>query len=84
MKVFVEDQEFIKLVYCEKPLKKGEYENCTFVDCDFSNSNLSEILLVHCEFLNCNISLVNLFETSLRNVQFKECKILGINFQDCN
>ena len=84
MEIYIEDKEFEKMVFTEKPLKKGEYEYCTFSNCDFSNSDLTQIIFSECEFINCNLSMVKLTETVLRNVKFKDCKMLGLNFENCN
>jgi fluoroquinolone resistance protein len=82
--VFVEEQTFNKIDFTQETFKKGEYEHCTFVACDLSKSDLSEIIFLDCEFSRCNLSLVKLSQTALRNVKFKDCKMLGINFENCN
>ncbi|SHF41362.1 Pentapeptide repeat-containing protein [Mariniphaga anaerophila] len=63
---------------------KGEYEDCRFLDCDFSNGDLSDCIFVDCEFLGCNLSLAKLTTTTFRDAKFKECKMLGLRFDDCN
>lgn len=52
MEDYIEDKEFDKLNFTEKPLRKGEYEYCTFLNCDFSNSDLNQIIFSECEFIN--------------------------------
>jgi len=76
-------QTFDKFDFKEKPLDKGEYEECTFNVCDFSNTDLSEIHFSDCTFSHCNLSMARLFSTALRDVRFLECKMLGLRFDTC-
>jgi fluoroquinolone resistance protein len=82
--VFIEEETFDKIDFTQKPLDKGEYEYCTFINCDFSKSDFSDIKFLECEFSGCNLSLVRLTQTALKDVKFKECKMLGLNFGECN
>jgi len=68
----------------ERPLANGEYEKCTFRNCDLSSADLSGILFVNSEFAGCNLSLAQLNKTTFRDVVFRECKMLGLQFQNCN
>lgn len=81
---YFENQNFTKNNFTVEPIKKGEYENCKFIDCDFSNSDLSNIKFLTCEFSGCNISLAKFIGTAFRDVLFKNCKMLGLHFEDCN
>ncbi|WP_272856871.1 pentapeptide repeat-containing protein [Aequorivita todarodis] len=81
---YTDEQTFKKVDYSEKPLEIGEYEYCTFIGCNFSNSSLAEIRFSECEFLDCNFSNANLKNTSFQDVQFKNCKMLGLQFDACN
>jgi fluoroquinolone resistance protein len=83
-KIFIEEKTYDKGNFTVNPLRPGEYENCTFLNCDFSNTKLSEIKLISCSFFNCNLSLVQLNGTILRDVSFKDCKMLGLLFYTCN
>lgn len=57
---YKEGENFNKADFTTTPLKKGEYENCTFMNCDFSKSGLSGVKLVECWFENCNLSMLNM------------------------
>jgi len=81
---FMEDKIFKKNDFTKTPLPIGEYECCTFINCDFSNSTLADIRFLECEFSGCNLSLAKLTNTTLADVKFKECKMLGLHFEDCN
>lgn len=65
-------------------LTKGEYENCTFNNRDFTSEGLSGYTFNNCTYNSCNLSLVKLHNTAFRNVTFKECKMLGLHFETCN
>ena len=70
--------------FTDKPLEKGEYEQCEFINCIFYETNLSQINFIECTFNDCNLSLINLKNTSLQTIEFKNCKLLGIDFSICN
>ncbi|WP_309741845.1 MULTISPECIES: pentapeptide repeat-containing protein [unclassified Chamaesiphon] len=82
--VFIEEETFDKIDFTQNPLCKGEYEYCTFLNCDLSYADLSEFKFLECEFSGCNLSLANLTQTALKDIKFKSCKMLGLNFGDCN
>jgi uncharacterized protein YjbI with pentapeptide repeats len=78
------DKTFDKRDYKENPLKKGEYENCSFTSCDLSGTDLSDIMFIDCRFTGCNLSLANINNTVFRDCVFGECKLLGLRFDSCN
>jgi len=57
---YTEGQRFKGQDYTETALPKGEYENCIFSDCIFSNSDLTEIIFSECQFENCDLSMAKL------------------------
>ena len=65
-----------------KSLDTSDYENCEFLQCDFSNYSLKEINFIDCRFLDCNFSLSNFNQTLLQNVLFKDSKLIGANFSN--
>lgn len=64
--------------------EKGEYEACTFVNCNFSSGDLFSIIFVDCMFDNCDVSNANISNAAFRDVKFKNCKMLGLNFESSN
>jgi len=78
------DKNFDKENFTQTYLQKGEYENCVFSQCDFSNSDLCEIKFIDCEFKGCDLSLAKINGTAFRDVKFKECKMLGLRFDACH
>lgn len=81
---FNEQKIFERINYSENPLPKGEYDHCSFVNCNFSGTDLSGINFTECEFNGCNLSLTKTIQTAIRNITFKDCKLMGIHFARCN
>lgn len=78
----VEDQIFEKEDFTTKYLTKGDYDYCTFINCNFLESNLADIRFLECEFKDCNLSLVKLHKTIFRDVKFFSCKMMGLNIDE--
>ncbi|MXS71206.1 pentapeptide repeat-containing protein [Flavobacteriaceae bacterium W22] len=70
--------------FTQKPLNLGEYENCTFRNCNFEYLNISGFRFTDCEFIESNLSMTKLIGTAFREVVFKDCKMYGMAFNDCN
>lgn len=83
-KNYISDQDFKNENYAIDFLTIGEYENCHFVNCNFADSELSEIVFIDCSFKNSDLSNAKLRNTSFQNAIFDECKMLGLRFEDCN
>ena len=81
---FVDDTEYKGVDYSEKRLEIGEYDNCTFINCNFSNSDISNIAFIECEFIDCNMSSTRVKNTGFKTVKFTDCKLLGIKFHECD
>lgn len=81
---YIEGEEFNGQDFSENPLPKGDYEVCTFINCIFSNADLSEVSFTECVFKDCDFSLAKIQKTAFRTVDFKNCKLLGLRFEECN
>jgi uncharacterized protein YjbI with pentapeptide repeats len=75
---------FDKTDFTKDTLPTGDYEGCGFINCNFSNADLSDTHFIDCEFTGCNMSLVKVSKTEFRDTQFKDCKLLGIHFYNGN
>jgi len=82
--VFINDKTFNKVDFTKQALEKGEYDNCIFINCNFSETHLSNITFIDCEFEQCNLSLVKFKNTVLNTINFTNCKLLGVDFSVCN
>jgi uncharacterized protein YjbI with pentapeptide repeats len=77
------DRDFDGITYINEELLPGNYEKCTFMNCELHEAELSDYSFVDCTFDNCNLSMAKLRNTALKTVLFKNCKLLGVNFSDC-
>jgi fluoroquinolone resistance protein len=82
--VYVEGEKFEQNNFTEKLLAAGEYEHCSFLNCNFSNTNLNNFLFSACVFDGCNLGMAQLNGTAFRQIQFNNCKLLGLHFEQCN
>jgi uncharacterized protein YjbI with pentapeptide repeats len=80
----IEDEVFEKEDFTKSRLSKGDYEYCTFLNCNFSEGFLSEIRFLECEFIDCNLSSANITNTSFQDTKFTRCKLLGLLFETTN
>lgn len=83
-KFYIEDRVFCKEDFTQNPPERGEYENCLFKGCDFSECDLSAFTFIACEFEECNLSLAKLGKTGFQEVVFSQSKMLGLRFDTCN
>jgi uncharacterized protein YjbI with pentapeptide repeats len=83
-KDYITDQKFEKEDYAVTKFEKADYEGCYFLNCNFSNVDLSDVNFTDCEFIDCNLSSAKIIQTTFGDVQFKDCKMLGLHFENCN
>lgn len=74
----LENQSFKEGLYNEA------FEQCTFINCDFSNAQIISTHFTDCSFVGCNFSMTNLSQSMLNNISFIDCKILGVKFNLCH
>lgn len=67
----------------EKPEDKN-FEDCTFIQCDFSRISLDFFKFEHCSFEECNLSNLRFNQTSFQECEFTECKLTGVSFESIN
>lgn len=79
-----ENQLFERIDYTGTSLPKDEYEDCKFVNCNFHNVDLLNVVFRECTFDGCDFSLACLKNTTLNDVRFINCKLLGVQFEECN
>jgi len=77
---YIQDKTFYRN---DTPIK-GNYENCIFNGCDFSEKDLSGYKFTECVFNDCNLSLAKLNKTAFQDVKFNGCKMLGLRFDTFN
>ncbi len=79
-----DNQNFKSQNYTIDKLPKAEYIDCTFTNCNFENSDLSNNSFLECEFIECNLSNINITHTTFNDITFIDCKLVGVLFQECN
>ncbi|HSI76092.1 MAG TPA: pentapeptide repeat-containing protein [Lunatimonas sp.] len=79
---YFEDEVYKHETFIRFPL--GEYENCKFISCDFSDVDISSCVFLCCEFVGCNLSMVKIAKASFQEVTFSDCKMLGMRWDSCN
>jgi fluoroquinolone resistance protein len=79
-----DNHTFENEIFTGQTIKGREFQDCTFVKCDLSNSNFTHNKFLDCTFDNCNLSMLKLNASTLSNAVFKNCKILGVIFSDCH
>ncbi|MDA0778120.1 MAG: pentapeptide repeat-containing protein [Bacteroidetes bacterium] len=62
----------------------NDYEECTFINCDFAELNLAEVAFFDCSFSGCNLTNVKIKHTAFKKAIFNDCKLMGIQFTDAN
>lgn len=80
----IENEKFENIDFQVEVFKAGEYENCSFIHCNFNGVDISNSIFVDCEFVDCNLSLIKSHHVVFRDVRFKGCKLIGILFETCN
>jgi|GEM_PF-5105341 len=73
--------------YCDEifqslPLKKAEYEDCSFQSCQLSEQHLSGFLFSNCTFKDCDLSNLRWKDTKIQDCFFENCKMIGLHFEE--
>ena len=83
-KSYFHDKDFNSINFSEKPIEIGDYENCTFKNCIFTETNLSDFSFDECIFLECDFSNTKILNAAFKNIEFENCKLMGLQFDTCN
>lgn len=81
---FHQDQVFKKIDYTQQVFPKGEYDNCTFINCKFEGVYMDAMSFLECTFDTCDMTNAKVKSTSFNEIDFVNCKLLGIDFSKCN
>ena len=83
---YFDSEVFTKIDFTNPKTKisKGEYDNCTFINCNFEGIHASNIQFVECEFIDCNFSNTIVKDTAFKDVNFANCKMIGVKFNECD
>ena len=73
-------EEFRDLDLSTAAIVSKEFEECIFVNCDFSEAQLRHCIFEDCRFLKCNMSVMKVDGSRFSNVVFEESKLSGIDW----
>src|SRR5690348_14647775 len=83
-RTYVAEKDFNKVDFTTQPLNIGDYEECKFTNCNFSNTDLSQLHFSDCVFTGSNLAMAKLNRTAFQNCKFLDCKLTGLHFEVCN
>lgn len=63
-------------------LETLEFDDCDFVDIDFSTIPTKASAFIDCKFTRCRMANQDFLNASLRSPVFESCNLLGINWSD--
>jgi uncharacterized protein YjbI with pentapeptide repeats len=63
-------------------LASCEFEECRFVACDLSASEIRACRFAECSFEQCDLSLVRLPRSAFTACRFEDSKIIGVNWTE--
>lgn len=79
---FAEDFEKIDLQ--GMIIKNAEFEECTFVSCNFSETLFRSCRFIDCKFKNCNLSVIKLTDSMVSGCEFNSSKLIGVDWTMCD
>lgn len=65
-------------------LPDDEYEACTINGGQLTGADWSNKTFIQCTFTDCDLSNITLHHTGFQQVRFVRCKMMGLHFDDCN
>lgn len=72
------EEEFVE--YKDKSLDTIYFDNCTFLKCDFSKSDIYNCKFLECTFIDCDLSINEIKSCTFNDVTFLKCKLLGLSW----
>ncbi len=59
------------------------FDNLTFINCTFEQTDFSHSDLLDCHFTNCEFANCSFAESAIYRTQFKRCRLTGTDFSEC-
>jgi len=78
-------QHYFEVLFNNLDLQDGvcigtEFEECSFVDCNFSCTIFERCNFINCSFTRCQLSLICVPYTRFFGLNFLECKLVGVDW----
>ena len=61
-------------------VKRSVFDDCSFVDCDFSGALIEDCRFRDCDFQNSNLSVMRWNRSKVIGVDFRHCKVTGVDW----
>lgn len=59
-----------------------EFEDCTFVRCDFSDASFAKCRFISCSFSECDFNHAHLASSRFSDVEFQYCRMVSVNWAE--
>lgn len=73
-----EDQTFTEEAW--GAVTDAEFQECTFVGCDFSEARFQAVRFIDCTFERCDLSMLKPIDCTVGGSQYVDCRMLGIDW----
>ena len=70
-------EKWIKQSFTEEDIQSRVFEECEFNNCSFIGCNFDNTKLLNCKFVDCDLSNIILLDCRFTDVQFVKCKAIG-------
>lgn len=57
-----------------------EFDDCTFLRCDFSHTSFKKCKFIACHFSHCNLSLMQVLDSQFNGCTFEDSKVIGVDW----
>jgi uncharacterized protein YjbI with pentapeptide repeats len=74
------DQVFKGIILDGQQIDTGEFYDCRFIRCTFSESIFRKCRFVNCVFQGCDLSLLQLPASTFSGTRFEDSKIIGVDW----
>lgn len=76
------EHKFQDIDLTNEEILSREFDNCFFINCNFSESKFSHCKFYECRFVNCNLSLAKVNGCSFFDTSFEDSKLIGLNWTE--
>ena len=61
-------------------VQRSVFDDCRFIDCDFSFARMTDCRFRDCEFETSNLSSISFDKSKIVGVSFRHCKVTGVDW----
>ncbi|MFD0710793.1 pentapeptide repeat-containing protein [Paenibacillus sp. GCM10027626] len=63
-------------------LRSVRFYDCTFVNCNFSETRFVDCKFSSCTFESCNMNMIEVLDCEFSDASFTDCKLLSVNWTE--